>query len=155
MFHDAWPRKTGIHRHRLAFRYHEEPVSNLEAARFGWETAMPLAGTVVPANPDGTLPTSGSFLDVTGDVIVTALKPAHDGNRAVLRLYVPEADAVEFSIAGREPLTVNSLLECDLLEQPISPRIDDRGVIGVEPGGYAVGTYRLDIGRKEKGEGIE
>lgn len=70
----------------------------------------------------GTLPAAARFIRVTGDVCLSAVKKAEDGNALIVRVFNPNANPVAAGIVLDPALgNVTCATLVDLLERPLDP----------------------------------
>ena len=105
------------------FRYTFAKTHGREPSAWGLD-AQNTVTTLLTDRTRGSLPASAELLSVPG-VRVLALKPAEDGNGAILRLKNDtEQDVVtEVSFLGQK---ARLLCECDVLEREIRPLSGNR-----------------------------
>jgi hypothetical protein len=103
------------------FRYSvtARAASDAEAARFGWQAAMPLQCRVIEKAQKGRLPAAGSFCRVAPEgVMITAVKAAEEGPGVVVRLLSLERKPVVARLTvGLQGLRSAKL--CNLIEEPV------------------------------------
>ncbi|MEN7973712.1 MAG: glycosyl hydrolase-related protein, partial [Verrucomicrobiota bacterium] len=95
----------------------------------------------------GKLPEQGSFLSIdTPEVVVTAVKKAHEGNAVIVRLFNPTSGMVRSTLScGFDSKSVELV---NMLEQPgsRSQRIEQQGRnIGFDIGAKKIQTLRIEI----------
>ncbi|MDQ1256114.1 MAG: alpha-mannosidase [Candidatus Hydrogenedentes bacterium] len=122
------------------FRYSLRPhkkYDQAEAQRFGVERSQPLIA--VPAQADTPVP--GSLLSVAPEaVMVTALKPADDGDGLVVRLFNGSAEPCTAALTW-SAVQLKQVLHSNLFEDKGDPV---NGTIGLAP--YETVTLRAEIG---------
>ena len=102
----------GLTHARLALTFGPHP--QVEA----WDGELGLRA--VPAGPDPALPPGRSLLTVDGPgVVLSALKPAEDGNGLVARLLNPTGTSVETRLQWNE--LGRNVTEVRLDEEPVEP----------------------------------
>ena len=110
---------------RMAFSFalaaHGNAFDALQSVRFGWEQRTPVVISRLPANQPGALPgTSRSYGQISaGNAVLSALKPADDGNGYIARFWNPSPTAqhVEFDLSL---LGVTQAQYVDGLERPLA-----------------------------------
>ncbi len=105
------------------FRYSLTPfaASDAEAARFGWQAAMPLQCHLISAAQDGPLPPmSASLCRVNRPgVMITAIKSPEVGRGLIIRLFSLESKPVTVRLTVGVPHLATATL-CNLMEEPLS-----------------------------------
>jgi hypothetical protein len=128
-----------------------QAASDAEAARFGWQAAMPLQRRVIEKAQQGPLPSSGSFCRAADGspsavapegVIITAIKAPEDGRGVIVRLLSMESKPVVAKLTVGLP-GIRSATLCNLVEEPIGPLKMDGAVVSVPVRPFAPTTVRL------------
>lgn len=94
---------------------------------------------------DGDSPATGTLMTVKGDLTVSAIKKAEDGNGIIVRLFNGESEGdASATLAFSEP--VMNACEVDLREQKIGEVRHDEGAVWTDPIGHAkIVTLRVDF----------
>jgi hypothetical protein len=119
--------KAGDMQWRYALRPHSNAFDAAQSVRFGWEQRTPPVVVRLPAGRAGVLPSSKTFGVLnTGEVVLSALKPAEDGAGFVVRLWNPgNADqSVRFDFG---PLGIGAVQPVDGLERKIGDAVASHG----------------------------
>ena len=118
--------------------------SDAQAARFGWQRAMPIRSRVIPAAQSGHLGRAGgSFCRVSPSaVFITAIKRPEVGSGLVVRLF-SYADKPVTARLKTDLLSVSSAELCNLLEEPVAPLAIGADGIEVRVRPQAPTTVRL------------
>jgi alpha-mannosidase len=138
-----WPDPNadrGDHEFTYALFPHRGDWTEADTVRRGWELNAPLIATTGSgANAHG--PASVSYVRVDGPAIVSALKPAEDGNGYILRLYEPNGARGEVHV--RLPGPGRAAVECNLAEEPVGDArvVGDRLVFSIRP--FEIKTFRV------------
>ncbi len=107
-----------------------------EAVRRAWELNVPLF-----AIPTDVQRPPISFLTVEGPALVEALKPADDGQGAILRLYEPHGSRGRVSVRLNFP--VSEVAACNLVEEDEGPVAFEAGSFSFDVKPFQVRTFRL------------
>jgi len=120
----------------FAYALTTSAATNAEAARFGWQAAMPVHCQVISGaqpGPLGSHPTSLCRVNRPG-VIVTTIKAPETGRGLIVRLFSLEPKPVTARLTLGLPGLTRATL-CNLLEQPLSelPMKDSTVTVRVKP----------------------
>lgn len=126
----------GEHEFTYALYPHQGDWRQADTVRRGWELNVPMF----------TLPTDiqrppTSFLQVHGPAIVEALKPAEDGEGAVLRLYEPYGSRGTVTVGLRIP--VKGVVACNLVEENGEPVPFENGTFSFDILPFQIRSFRL------------
>jgi len=120
------------------FHYAVTPraANDAEAARFGWQAAMPLHAQVINGAQDGPLPSRPTSLCHTNrrGVLITAIKAPEAGRGLIIRLFSLEPRAVTVRLTVGVPNLPTATL-CNLIEEPVSelPMADSTVTLRLKP----------------------
>jgi hypothetical protein len=134
----------GIHMFRFALTSRPK-ADNVESARFGWAASNPLLGVVVPANPQGPLPTAPTSLVSVAEpnVLITAVKRADDGQALVVRLWELSGRSLTAHLRLDPHLRATRAGACNLVEDPSGPLELRDGQVSVPIRGSGLATVRI------------
>ena len=141
---------------RRTMRYrlipHEADPQSIAASRAGLEFNQPLlvrAPATSAASAAGAAPAEFSFLRADpADIVVTAVKPAEDGDGIIVRGYEAAGRDTEATLTCG--VALRSATECDLLERPVSGnrvRVEDGRVVRLPVKANEIITLRLRLAR--------
>lgn len=133
---------------RYAFTSARGSYTREQAAEFGFGVTNPMQGILAKMSERAELPTSGSFLPVSGDgIVLLALKRAEDGRGYIVRLWNVRETASDV-VLNLQPAVANAcltnLVEEDVLEQ----RIDDKHTVKFTVQPNDIVTYRITLAQE-------
>lgn len=118
-----WPDPNadrGQHRFTYALYPHRDRWQSARTVHRGHELNQPLQALLLSADlPQGKLPASESLLPMNDGVILSALKPAEDGNGWILRCYEAQGSASTLSLQNSGGFAIAQRL--DILERSPYP----------------------------------
>jgi len=121
-------------------------TDNVASARFGAEASNPLVGTVIEANPQGTLPNAPtSLLSVDEpDVIVVGVKQADERHALIVRLWevAGHSTIAHLRFYPRNPATKADA--CNIVEDVQNPLQICNRVVAVPIRGSGLATVRIE-----------
>jgi hypothetical protein len=121
-------------------------TDNAASARFGAEASNPLAGVVIDANPQGTLPdapTSLLSVDKPG-VIVVGVKQADEGHALIVRLWETTGQATTAHLRLDRRTPAAKAEACNLVEDSQNPLEVRDHVVAVPIHGSGLATVRIE-----------
>jgi alpha-mannosidase len=126
----------GEHEFTYALYPHQGDWRQADTVRRGWELNVPMF----------TLPTDiqrppTSFLQVQGPAIVEALKPAEDGEGAILRLYEPHGGRGRVTVTLFLP--VKGVVACNLAEENQEAVPLENGAFSFDISPFQIRSFRL------------
>lgn len=126
----------GEHEFTYSLYPHQGDWREAETVRRGWELNVPMF----------TLPTDvqrppTSFMQVRGPAIVEALKPAEDGDGAILRLYEPHGSRGKVTVHLKLP--VRGVVACNLVEENEEAIAVDSGAFSFDILPFQIRSFRL------------
>lgn len=129
----------------VAFQHGQPPTTRAFALAAGVGAAgspeEPVPNPLLAPAPPADLPLAHSFLTVQGPVVISAFKPAEDGQGVILRVFNPSDAASEAQVALDRPITRAEL--CDLEERAVRELEVRDGGVRYPVGGRKIVTVRL------------
>lgn len=126
----------GEHEFTYSLLPHEGDWRQGDTVRHAWQLNVPLFATPTDIQRDPI-----SFISVEGPAIVEALKPAEDGDGAILRLYEPHGSRGPVTVTLGFP--VSAVVACNLAEENEAPVPFSAGAFGFHILPFQVRSFRL------------